>query len=75
MSYCTEQVEWGRQLGVYTARILRGEEPADLPVQQVTKVQLVINMRTAKAFGLTVPISLLGRADEVIEYAGEGQEL
>ena len=67
MSYGTEQEEWGRQLGIYTARILRGEKPDDLPVQQVTQIRLVINMRTAKALGLTVPLSLLGRADEVIE--------
>jgi putative tryptophan/tyrosine transport system substrate-binding protein len=67
MAYGSTVLDTYRPLGVYTGRILKGEKPAELPVQQATKVELVINMKTAKALGLTVPLPMIGRVDEVIE--------
>jgi putative ABC transport system substrate-binding protein len=67
MSYGGDFVQSHRQTGVYVGRVLNGEKPSDLPVQRVTKLELSINMATARAFGIAVPLSLLARADDVVE--------
>jgi putative ABC transport system substrate-binding protein len=67
MSYGSDLNDAFRKVGVYTSKILNGAKPGDLPVEQSTKLEFVVNLKTAKVLGLTVPPSLLARADEVIE--------
>ena len=67
VGYGGSLIESYRLVGVYAAKILKGEKPADLPVQRATKIELIINLKTAKALGLNIPLPLIGRADEVIE--------
>jgi putative ABC transport system substrate-binding protein len=67
LTYGSDITESYRLSGIYTGRVLKGDKPADLPVQQATKVQLIINLKAAKSLGINVPLSILGRADEVIE--------
>jgi putative tryptophan/tyrosine transport system substrate-binding protein len=67
MSYGSDETEYMHLIGAYAGRVLKGEKPKDLPIIQAAKVELILNLKTAKALGITVPLSLLGRADEVIE--------
>jgi putative tryptophan/tyrosine transport system substrate-binding protein len=67
LSYGSDVTDAYRLAGLYTGRVLKGDKPAELPVQQVTKVEMIINLKTAKTLGITIPLPLIGRADAVIE--------
>ena len=67
IGYVTDTVDLARRGAIYVDKILRGAKPSELPVEQASKFELVINLKTAKALGLTIPPSILGRADQVIE--------
>ena len=67
MSYGSDRIDQGRLTGMYAGRVLRGDKPADLPVLQATKVDLVISMKSASLLDISVPLALRGRADELIE--------
>jgi putative ABC transport system substrate-binding protein len=67
MSYGPDEAETYRLVGIYTGKIVKGAKPGDLPVQRSTKVELILNLKTARALGIAVPLALSGRADEVIE--------